>query len=104
MYDNLENINYEQMRATADSLRTSSNRLESIFAEVDNEMGKIGADETWKSRGATEFINKFNSLKVKFPDFVQKIKDFANYIDSTVERDISADTKIGQNANENLSS
>lgn len=101
---NQEKISYEQMRTKADSLRTSANKLQGIFDNVKVEIGKIGTEDTWKSTAATEFVNKFNSLAGKFPDFIQKVRDCATFIDTTVEAYETSDTRMGQSADQNLSS
>ena len=101
---NQEKISYEQMRGKADSLRTSATKLQEIFDQVKVEISKLGTEDTWKSSAATEFINKFNSLSGKFPDFIQKVRDCATFIDNSVEGYETADSKIGQSANEYLNS
>ena len=101
---NQEKISYEQMRAKADSLRTSANNLQGIFDQVKVEIGKLGTEDTWKSDAATEFVNKFNSLAGKFPDFIQKVRDCATFIDTSVEAYEASDAKIGQSADEYLNS
>lgn len=100
----MEKISYEQARAKADSLRKSAGTLENVFDEVKAEIGKLGVDETWKSDAATEYINKFNTLAAKFPDFIQKVQDCATFIDSTVDAYVTSDSKIGQSADEYLNS
>ena len=100
----MEKISYEHARGKADSLRKSAATLENVFDEVKTEIGKIGTDDTWKSDAATEYLNKFNSLSAKFPDFIQKVQDCATFIDSTVDAYVTSDSKIGQSADEYLSS
>ncbi len=101
---NQEKISYEQMRDKAASLRTSANNLQAIFDQVKVEIGKIGVEDTWKSNAATEFVNKFNTLSAKFPDFITKVNDCATFIDNTVNAYETSDQKIGNSANEYLNS
>ena len=101
---NGEKISYEQARAKADSLRKSAGMLQNVFDQVKSEISKIGTEDTWKSNAATEFVNKFNSLSAKFPDFIEKVQDCATFIDNTVEAYESSDNRIGQSADEYLNS
>ena len=101
---NQEKISYEQMRDKAGSLRSSANKLQAVFDQVKVEIGKLGTEDTWKSAAATEFIEKFNTLAAKFPDFITKVNDCATFIDNTVNAYETSDQKIGQSANEYLNS
>ena len=101
---NQEKISYEQMRDKATSLRTSANKLQVIFDQAKVEIGKLGTEDTWKSQAADQFVEKFNGLAAKFPDFITKVNDCATFIDNTVNAYETSDQKIGQSANEYLNS
>ena len=101
---NTEQISYEQMRDKGAALRTSANNLQSILEQLKVVVGRIGSEDTWKSKAATDFVNKFNNLSAKFPDFIAKVNDCAAFIDSSVNAYETSDQKLGNIANENLDS
>ena len=82
----MEKLSYEQSREKANSITNSAKTLSDLLDRVDAVISKnVGSEDFWHGEDAEQYLANYRSLSAKFPDFVQKINDYATFINATVD-------------------
>lgn len=68
-------LNYVEIDAKAELLKTASNNIATELNVVKSELDKIGSEEVWSGNSANETREEVQVLIEKFPMFSEKIDD-----------------------------
>ena len=64
----------------------SSDQAMDLLDRVDAVISKnVGSVDFWHGEDAKQYLENYRSLSERFPDFVQKINDYATFINATVD-------------------
>ncbi len=98
----IQEISYEQVLSSAQSLSSSSGNMNKILDDIKQKMQAINTEDTWKSKAAAEFTVKFNKLASKFHLFYDAIQNYSKFLIDTVETYQTADAAIASKVEELL--
>ena len=72
-----EKITYEQVQDGIRKINECSARMEEIFNSITGQMNNMTSGETFEGTASNALSSEFDEFKTSFPDYVQKVKDFA---------------------------
>lgn len=89
-------ITYERVSEISKNLRKNADSMLNILEEVTERINSVHSNY-WESSAATEHLNQYNTLKLKYDAFYQEVIKMADFLDNAVSANQEADTSV-QNA------
>ena len=73
-----EKITYEKVHQGVEDIRNCANTMEEIFNNVTGNVRTMTETENFQGVASNTFSGEFDEFKATFPDYVQKVRDFAD--------------------------
>lgn len=77
-------LSYGELENIASQLKSSSDTMQEILKNVENEFSKVGDQGTWSGTAASETKEVFDTLSAKFPEFVEAVESCYLYLTNVV--------------------
>ena len=98
MADNKTTITYENVNATAESIRNYSKTMQSIFDDFNATMSNIFSSGMFEGQASQQFRTEYDQLKSRFDSYTSLVEQSANTI-STASQDVqSTEQSIAKDA------
>ena len=72
-----EQITYKEVEAGVNELLKCADIMEDIFNNVSGQVNNMTNPDNFRGVASDAFSGEFADLKKNFPDYVQKVRDFA---------------------------
>lgn len=97
-------ITYEQTLANAATIKDCSTKMRSIFDDFSTLINQVTAQGTFVGTAADALSSKFNSLRGRFDQYTQKVREYSEMIENAANATKETEQKLTQVAEENLRS
>lgn len=95
-------ITENEFRKIIAALDNEINKLESIYNDINNKAQKLdGNDEMWHGNTQVAVYEYYESISKDFPDTVDRIKSFRDYLQTTLDNYINAEKSIDKDVDTN---
>lgn len=93
-----EKITYEQVHEGVETIRKCAMTMEDIFNDVTGQVRNMTSADTFQGVASNAFSSEFDEFKGTFPDYVQKVRDFADAYDAAAEVLKGTESEIAKKA------
>ena len=97
-------ITYEQTLANAATIKDCAVKMSNIFEDFSILINQVTAQGSFVGTAADALRGKFNSLRGRFDQYTQKVKEFAEMIENAANATKETEQRLTQVAEENLRS
>lgn len=96
-------IDCEKLKELAIRLNRKINDIENCYSEISKNAGQIvGTNDIWKGNNQVQFSNYLVSLADRFPDNLDKLKEFYSFLINTIKEYERRESDINNDINSNI--
>ena len=94
-------MNSVAIKEIASNMRTTKEKINDIFNEVDSLMMNVNDNDNWKGNTNEAFINRYKELKEYFPKIVEGINTYGTFLDDVASSYEEKENNINSNIENN---